>query len=259
VFDIYQWSEPKIIVFVLVFLRCVAFLIAYPIFGSPQVPVHLKVLLPLMLAFIIFPVIWLGNPPMVQFHDAIIWMAIKEMLIGILLGSVVRMIFLAVNIGGEIVSAAMGLSAGQIFNPTLGAQSTVIEQFQFTIGTMIFLGINGHHFLLAGIVDSFTLIPLNFDGFHLEGVKMAALLGQQILTIGLKMGAPVMISIFLIQVGMGIIGRVVPQINVLVTSLHLTILIGLLVMMISVPMYYNQVSHLQDIMADSLMKIMKEF
>lgn len=258
-FEIYQWSEPKVIVFVLVFLRCLAFLVAYPIFGSPQVPAHLKVLLPMMLAFIIFPIIWMGHPPQVQFQDAIIWMALKEMLIGLLLGSVVRMMFFAINIAGEIASAALGLSAGQIFNPTLGVQSTVVEQFQFTIGTMIFLSINGHHFLLSGIVDSFGLIPLNFDGFHLEGVKTAALLGQQILTIGLKMGAPVMISIFLIQVGMGIIGRVVPQINVLVTSLHLTIMIGLLVIMVSVPMFYNQVNYLQDIMAESLMKVMKEF
>lgn len=258
-FDIYQWSEPKIIIFMLVFIRCLTFLLSYPVFGNPQVPTHLKVLLPLMLAFIIFPVIWLGKHPEISFHDAIIWMAIKESLIGLLLGSVVRMLFFAINIGGQIISGAMGLSAAQMFNPTLGTQSTVMEQLQFTIGTIIFLSINGHHFLLTGIVESFNLIPLNFDGFHLEGVKTAAYLGQEILTLGLKMGAPVLISIFLIQIGMGIIGRVVPQINVMVTSLHLTILIGLLVMMISVPMFFDQVSQLHNIMAESLFKIMKEF
>jgi flagellar biosynthetic protein FliR len=259
VFDIYQWSEPKIIIFMLVFIRCLTFLISYPIFGSPQVPTHLKVLLPLMLAFIIFPVVWVSFHPQISFNDAIIWMALKESLVGLLLGSVVRMLFFAVSIGGQIISAALGLSAAQMFNPMMGSQSTVVEQFQFTIGTIIFLSINGHHFLLSGIVESFNLIPLNFDGFHLEGVKTAAYLGQEILTIGLKMGAPVMISIFLIQVGMGIIGRVVPQINVLVTSLHLTILIGLLVMIVTVPMFFNQMNHLQDFMADSLFKIMKEF
>jgi flagellar biosynthetic protein FliR len=258
-FDIYQWSEPKIIIFILVFIRCVSFMLSYPVFSSPQIPMHVKILLPLMLAFIIFPVIWLNKHPQVTFQDAILWMAIKESLIGLLLGSVVRMIFFAVNIAGQIISASLGLSAAQVFNPTLGGQSTVLEQFQFTIGTIIFLSINGHHFLLSGIVESFTLIPLNFDGFNLLGVKSAAYLGQEILTIGLKMAAPVMISIFLIQVGMGIIGRAVPQINVLVTSLHLTILIGLFVMMVSVPMFFNQINHLQDVMADSLFKIMKEF
>jgi flagellar biosynthetic protein FliR len=212
-----------------------------------------------MLAFILFPVIWLNKHPVVTFQDAIIWMAIKESLIGLLLGSVVRMLFFAVNISGQIISAALGLSAAQMFNPTLGTQSTILEQFQFTIGIIIFLTINGHHLLLTGIVESFNLIPLNFDGFNLLGVKSAAYLGQEILTLGLKMGAPVMISIFLIQVGMGIIGRVVPQINVLVTSLHLTILIGLIVMMVSVPIFYEQINQLQNIMAYSLFKIMKEF
>ncbi len=258
-FDIYQWSEPKIIIFILVFLRTFAFLISYPVFGSPQIPVHVKVLLPLVISFTVFPSIWTNNTIEISFNDAILWFAFKEVILGLFFGTVAKMIFFSLNIAGQIISAAMGLSAAQFFNPYLGSQSTVIEQFQFMIGSLFFLVINGHHLMLTGMIESFQIIPLTFDTLNIAGVKSAALIGQEILVIGLKMSAPVLISILLTQVGMGIIGRVVPQINVLVTSLHLTILLGIFVIFMSAPMFLNQVSGLKEYVADSVIKIMKEF
>lgn len=258
-FEIYQWSEPKIIIFILVFIRCFSFLIAYPIFSAPQIPTHVKVLLPLLLAFTVFPTIWLNNSLEITFHDAILWLAFKEVFLGLFFGSIVKMLFFSLNIAGQVISASMGLSAAQFFNPYLGSQSTVLEQFEFMMGSLFFLVINGHHILLTGMVESFHLIPLSFDSMTFESVKSAALMGQTILTLGIKMSAPVMVAILLTQVGMGIIGRVVPQINVLVTSLHLTILIGIFVIFISAPYFLNQVSGLKDFVADSLIRMMKEF
>lgn len=255
--SLYQFSEIEILGFILVFLRISSFIMAMPVLGTANVPAQVKVLFSLVMSFILFPTVLAKQLPTGLMDEGMIFLAIKEVTLGLMLGYLCRMFFLAVSTAGHIVSVTMGLSAAQLFNPTLGEQGSAVEQFYFTLAMLVFLAFNGHHLLISGLAQSFEVLPLSFDGFKMEGVKIAAELGQEILVIGLKISAPVLVAIFITNLSMGIIGRAVPQINVLVTSLHLTILVGLVVVMISLPLFVRELNGLQEDMAGRLFDVMK--
>lgn len=257
--SVYNWSEAELLLFVLGFIRITALMTAFPIFGAPTVPNSTKVLLSLVLAVVLFPSVKQANQLFQHGLDSgFMWLAFREALVGVILGSIARLYFLSINIAGEMMSQSLGLSSAQIFNPMLGTQSNVLEQFQVTLAMLLFLSFNGHHILLTAMNQSFHVIPLSFDMIRFEGVKSAAVMGSQILVLGLKLSAPVVVALFLSQVAMGVVGRVVPQINVLVTSLHLSIIIGLFVIFVTLPFFLDGVHEMENEMGEHLFRIMKE-
>lgn len=262
--SIYQWSEVELLLFCLTFIRITALTTSFPIFGIQNIPNSTKVLLSLVIAIVLFPTIKVQQNQFVNdfssygFGTGFLWLAFRESIIGILLGSIARLYFMSINVAGQITSTSLGLSTAQIFNPMMGSQSNVVEQLQFTLAMMLFLSFNGHHFLLIAMNESFKLVPMSFDMIKWEGVKSAAIMGTEILTLGLKLCIPIVVALFISQVSMGIIGRVVPQINVLVTSLHLTIVIGLFVIFMTLPFFLEGVHEVEREMGLTLFKIMKE-
>ncbi|MEY4615651.1 MAG: flagellar biosynthetic protein FliR [Pseudomonadota bacterium] len=257
--SVYQWSEIEMLLFILAFLRITALITSFPIFGVQSVPNSTKVLLSLILATVMFPSVKTINSGFLHdLNSGFLWLAAREVMIGLILGSIARFYFMAINIAGQITSNAMGLSAAQMFNPLMGTQSNILEQFQVTLAMLLFLGFNGHHLLLMAMHESFRLIPMSFDMIKWEGVKTVAAMGSDILVLGLKISAPVLVAMFLTQVAMGVIGRVVPQINVLVTSLHLSIIIGLFVIFVTLPFFLEGVHEMEKEMGENLFRIMKE-
>jgi flagellar biosynthetic protein FliR len=257
--SIYQWSETEILLFVLTFLRITALISSFPIFGIQSVPNSTKVLLSLVMGIVLFPSVKVNNANFAgDLNSGIMWLAFREVLIGIILGSIARLYFMSINVAGQIMSTSLGLSAAQMFNPMEGTQSNTLEQFHVTLAMLLFLGFDGHHILLTAINESFRVLPMSFDMLKLEGVKSAAVMGSDILSLGLRISAPIVVALFLTQVSMGVIGRVVPQINVLVTSLHLTIIIGLFVIFVTLPYFLEGVHEMEREMGEHLFRIMKE-
>lgn len=254
----YQWSEQEILLFVLSFLRITALLTSFPVFGITSVPNHAKVLLSLVLGICLFPSIQVINRNFVgDLSHGFMWLALREVLIGVIIGSIARLYFMSINVAGQIMSNSIGLTAAQMFNPMLGTQSNTLEQFQVTLAMLLFLGFNGHHILLTAINESFRVLPMSFDMLRWEGVKTVAVMGSDILSLGLRISAPIVVALFLTQVTMGVIGRVVPQINVLVTSLHLSIIVGLFVIFVTLPFFLEGVREMEKEMGEHLFEIMK--
>ncbi|PIS10056.1 MAG: flagellar biosynthetic protein FliR [Bdellovibrio sp. CG10_big_fil_rev_8_21_14_0_10_47_8] len=254
---LYQFPEGQIIAFALVFLRIMAFVVAWPVFGTSNFPVHVKVLLALVLAMIQFPVTTFENTQLIQINDQIIFMSVRELCLGLALGFLMRMYFFAVSIAGEIMSVTMGLGAAQLYNPAMGSQSNVLEQFEVMLATLFFLVMNGHHLFLGGLAESFHLVPVAAIGLKTEAFASITPMIQSIFLIGLKISAPVLVSIFLAQIAMGIIGRAVPQINVLVTSFPVTVLLGLAVLIVTTPLFVGEMDGLTNVMAARFFQFMK--
>jgi len=256
--SIYQWSEIEILLFILTFIRITALIASFPIFGLQGIPNSTKVLLSLMIGIVLFPSVKMINSHFGGgLNTGFLWLGFREAMIGLILGSVARLYFMSINVAGQIMSNSLGLSSAQVFNPMLGSQSNTLEQFQVTFAMLLFLGFNGHHILLTAINESFKVIPMSFDMIKWEGVKTAAAMGSDILSLGLRLSAPVLVALFLTQVSMGVIGRVVPQINVLVTSLHLTIIIGLFVIFMTLPFFLEGIHEMERQMGEYLFRIMK--
>lgn len=255
--NLYQFPEGQIIAFALVLLRIIAFFVAWPVFGTATVPVSVKILLSIAVAMMMYPTLHFQNAEVIKISEDIILFAAREVALGLTLGFMMRMFFFAISIAGEIISVSIGISSAQLFNPTMGGSSSAVEQFQLILATLFFLGINGHHLFLMGLSSSFELLPVTAVGLKYQAFSGLAVLVESTFLIGLKMAAPVMIAILLTNMTMGVLGRAVPQINVLVTSLPVTIMVGGAVMFISLPLLILEMNGLLDHMSAQLMQIMK--
>jgi flagellar biosynthetic protein FliR len=160
---------------------------------------------------------------------------------------------------GQIMSVSLGISSAQLFNPAMGESSTAFDQLYVTLASLFFLSVNGHHLLIAGLVDSFRIIGLQSTSINLLGFGDFGSTVQRIMVIGVKMSAPLMVTILFMNIAIAVIGRAVPQINILITSLPINILVGLLVTIISLPLLIWQMNDLLDITSTELFRLIKSF
>ena len=224
--SIYQLNDIEIMAFFLTLVRISAFVVSWPVFGGSGIPNSVKVLFSLIVTLVVFPVIDRSQVQLDIGSASLIVLILKETAIGLIFGYLSRMFFFALNVAGDIISTSMGLSQAQVFNPAMGARSTAIEQVLIMLASLLFLAINGHHLFLSGLIDTFRVLPMNNELISMSAFKNIGHLAQEIIAIGVQISMPVMLSILFVNVAMGIIGRAVPQINVLITSLPVNILVG---------------------------------
>lgn len=252
-----MFNETEILAFALVLLRVSAFIVSWPVFSVYNVPNQLKILFAVVLSMVLMPVISRSGLSAHELDNDIVWLAGKEVATGLILGFMTRLLFFAISVGGNLVATSTGMANGQIFNPALGSQSTPVEQFYMTLGTLLFLALNGHHIFLTGLVESFRAIPLSMHGIDLAVLNDSGLVLQRVTEAGIKISAPVMVAIFFMNVAMGILGRAVPQVNILITSMNVNFLAGLLVMIVAIPALLLELDHQMIEFAEMLFKFMK--
>lgn len=238
-----RFDEAEILSFALVLLRVSAFTVSWPVFSVYNVPNTAKILFSVLLSMLMFPVIDRSGLTAQGLGQDIAWLAASEVLTGLCLGFLTRLFFFAVSSGANLIATSAGLANAQLFNPTVGASTTTVENFYGVIGTLLFLALNGHHIFLEGLAESFQAIPLGPAGIDIAVFKDSGQLIQAVVEAGIKMSAPVLVAIFVMNVAMGIIGRAVPQINVLVTSMPVNFMTAIVVMLISIPALVLQLDH----------------
>ncbi len=257
--NLFNFNEYEIIAFFLVLLRISAFIVSWPVFGSVNVPGPVKILLALIVTILIFPVItFQATLPELESLEMISF-ALKEVFTGLVMGYLCRLFFFVVSMAGNIISLTMGLSQGQLYNPALNATGNSVEQFYVILGTLFFLAINGHHYMLVGLQKSFEFIPVATAFGKVEIFANFGMVVNQLFEFGVRMAGPVLVTILFANIAMGIIGRAVPQINVLITALPANILVGLLVLIISIPLLIAQMGELVELMAEHLFAFIKEY
>lgn len=237
--NLLQINQFQILAFALVFFRCLGFFLSWPIFSGANVPAPLKALFSLLVGFICFTVVEPASYPKVTQYQTLLALGVKELLLGFTMGFLTTLVFHAVAIAGELISMAMGLSAAQIFNPSMNMQQSSVNQLYYFLAAFLFLALRGHHYFLIGLSESFQLVPLNVLLPRLSTLGEFTLLGQKILQVALYLSAPVLVSILLVNFSLGIMGRAVPQINVLITSLPINALLGLGMLIVILPFFVD--------------------
>ncbi len=238
--DILNYTLDNFERFLFVFLRVMGILTIAPIFGHRSVISQVKVGLALMIAVALFPIV----PPTLQPHPHLLLLVIalvKELLMGMLLGFVALLVFIGVQFAGEMVGLDIGFGVANLIDPLSSAQVSLVGEFQSLLAMVIFLLVNGHHTLLRGVAASFDLVPLG-------GVRMPDLLGQNLIAmtgrvfvIAIQLAAPVSATLFLTTLALGIVARTVPQMNVFVVGFPLKIIVGVAMLMFTIPMFYAAV------------------
>lgn len=245
------FNQTEILAFALVLLRVSAFTFVWPIFSVYNVPGYVKILLALLIAVVIFPVVNRTGLSEEKLNYFIVSLAVKEVLTGLCLGFMTRLFFFAISVGGNLIATSSGMANGQLFNPALGATTTTIEQFYAALATLLFLSLNGHHFFLTGLAQSFDAIPLALDGTEIASplsvmvgkFKHSGEIMQSVVEAGIKISAPVLVTMFILNVVMGIISRAVPQVNVLMTSMPVNFMTAILIMMLAIPALILELNH----------------
>lgn len=257
--SLFDFNEYEMLAFFLVLIRISAFIVSWPVFDAPSVPAPVKILFALVISIMVFPTINYDGLPVDLLENRIVLLGIKEAFIGLSFGFLAKMFFFAIRIAGEIISVSMGLSSSQLFNPAMGGQMTTVENFKVIVASLFFLAINGHHLLLSGLVDTFRLLPLNLELINLDHLNAVGKFVSEIMIVGVKIASPVLISIFFVNMAMAIIGRTVPQINVLVTSLPVNIMVGFIIMFVSVPLLVWQMHDLLQLTTERLFALVKTY
>lgn len=257
--NLLQIDQFQIMAFVLVFFRCLGFFLSWPLFSGSQVPSPIKVLTSLLIAMVMFSIIDPGSYPKVVQYQTLIGLGAKELLLGFTMGFLCNFIFQTVAIAGELISMAMGLSSAQIFNPSMNMQQSSVNQLYFFLAAFLFLSIRGHHYFIQGLAQSFEMVPLSVLMPRFSSFGEFALLGQRILEVALLLSAPVLVSILLVNFSLGIMGRAVPQINVLITSLPINALMGMAMLIVMLPFFVDSLKNEIVSFSDILFGFLKVF
>ncbi|OFZ30482.1 MAG: flagellar biosynthetic protein FliR [Bdellovibrionales bacterium RIFCSPHIGHO2_01_FULL_40_29] len=257
--NISQLNEIQVLAFGLILLRMTAFVMSSAIFSSPTISVAVKVLFSVVLTILVFKPVATNMviARLSENESQLILMAGTELLIGLVLGFFTRIFFFALSMAGEIVSVSTGLGQAQLFNPMLGSMGNAMEQFYVTVGTLLFFALNGHHMMIQGLVQSFTTSELAMAQFNIQSFAEVVMRTQEFFILGIKISAPILISMIIVQVGIALLSRAVPQINVLVTSVSIATLLGFGIIFISLPLLVMEMSGLLDLTAVEFFKFMK--
>lgn len=224
---------PQFQAFLVLVSRIGGLLAALPVFSGRTIPIKVKLGLVLTLSLMLAPSIPM---PTVSLDPVLLAGGmLSEITIGVTIGLAVRLMFGALEVAGELLGIQMGFGAVHLFDPTTSHQTPMIAQFFTMLASLIFLSLNAHLFAMATIIHSYEAIPA--FGAHLSSHlgEEILLLSQRMFTIGLKLSAPVLITILLINVLMALLGRAVPQVQVFVLSFPITIAGGLLVLSLGMP------------------------
>ena len=206
-----------------------------PIFKSKSIPVLFKVGLALAASIILFPLLDLKVFPVLTNLGNFAVGAIGEILLGITIGMAVNLIFVGLQMAGQISGYQMGMALARVMDPSAGQQVPLLAQFFQLFAFLIFLSINAHHWFLMALADSFQLVPP--FGFKISGslVEQLMHIAGNMFVIAIKVGAPVIAALLLTSIAFGLIARTVPQMNVLFVAMPLKIIIGLLFIGFSLP------------------------
>ncbi len=224
--DFYAYLAQYAEVFALVLVRVAAFVGFLPIFGSRMVPFSVKAATSLILALILTPLA-LSKAQAPERVFEFFSVAISEALLGLSLAFFVRLIFAGIQFGGQLLGFQMGFGVANVLDPATGVQAPVLSQLAYLVALLLFLFFDMHHFFLLGLGESLKTLPVGTLSLKGRLFEFLALKGEVIFRLGLKVLAPALAILLLIQIALGIVSRFVPQINVMIVSFPLTIGVGL--------------------------------
>lgn len=227
----------ELVILFLIFARVVAIVALLPIFGNVNIPPPARVGLALFLTFILFPSLKQSNVPVPEAVFPLLLLFAKEIAIGMTIGFTAVLIFIGVQHGGTIVGMQMGFGIVNVIDPQTQEQTSIIGQVQQLLALLIFLVIDGHHFFIRALCQSFEEIPIFAGKFSPNIVMKLIAMSGEIFEVAIKIGAPVIVALLLTSVGLGILARTVPQMNIFIVSFPLKIGVGMLVLTASLPLF----------------------
>lgn len=231
--------SEKLGLFLIIFARVSGIFSLSPFFGSKNIPAYIKIGLALFIALILLPVI-ITKPPAIAVPQELfpyIGLIITEFIIGLIMGFASYLVFAAVQMAGGLIDAQIGFSIVSVLDPQSGMQLPLLGTFKYMLAMLLFLGINGHHVVLAALSESFQRVPIGSSISHESVVAQVTDMFAASFAFAFKIALPAIVTLFLLDVAFGIMARTVPQMNVFMVGMPAKIIVGLFMLAIALPVY----------------------
>jgi len=225
----------KFLIGLLIFFRVSGFLFTAPMFQQSVIIPHIKIMLGILLTLILTSTFW-DDQPKIDMH---LWLltilAFKEIMIGIAIGFSAQLVFFAARFAGGLIDFDMGFHTSMLFDPA-SATPTLIGELKELVVLMVFLVINGHHYLIEALFISMRAVPINTFAVTESTVKLLAEFSTSIFIIAIKIAAPVLLALFITNLALALLARIAPQTNIFVLSFQVKVAVGLVLLFITAPM-----------------------
>jgi flagellar biosynthetic protein FliR len=229
-------------------LRMSALMLFAPVFSLPALTTRLRVLLALALSVMVYPMFdWPRIDPLSA--RGLLEIA-NQITIGLMMGLILQVAIAAVVVAGQAISNSMGLSMAMMIDPNLGNVPTV-AQFLIVLATLVFVGLGGHGLLLAMLVESFSSLPVGTFVIVEQSWRQVLAWSSMMFLGAVLIALPVMVTLLFINIGIGVITRAAPSLNIFAVGLPATIVMGFVVLIMSMA---NIGSRLQWLWTQSLVQ-----
>ena len=229
--QVLEWITPLL----WPFLRVLALFGSLPVFAQRGVPARVRVALAFLIAFCAQAT--LPTMPVIPLDSSIALLAVvQQLLIGLSLGFAVRIVFSAVEFAGELIGLQMGLNFAGFFNPMTGGEATATSRFFGISVSWLFIVTGGHLMLIAAVVQSFDAFPVGPDPFAFLRAVQPQVWGAEVFRLGLWIALPMIAMLLFVNLVLGIISRVAQQMSIFSIGFPITVSLGLIGMLLTLPM-----------------------
>ncbi|MCX7795024.1 MAG: flagellar biosynthetic protein FliR [bacterium] len=243
--------------FLLIFLRIFAIISVFQPFSIRTIPTSIRLLLTIAMSFILLQLYSLKELPDM---NMLLALGIKEIIVGLIIGFLANIIFYMLQMVGQIIDFQVGLSLANIINPAFDIQVSPVGDLLFVLGMFIFLASGGYLQVIEAFGYSFNIVPLGIVNLsnYIFG-EAFKLLGNFTLQVALRFSAPIISTILLVDIIIGIIARTVPQINIFIIGLPLKTGLAFLALIIIVGIIPDLINRELPYLIRELVFIMKGF
>ncbi len=223
--------------FLMVLGRLSGLFISAPIFASKQLPGRMKILIIILLAGVMSSFVPVKFAVSLDTPAYFIAAFVLEIFIGYCMGFIAFVVFAAIQLAGQLMDMQMGFSMVNVLDPQSGTQIPLMGNFCYLLALLIYLVLNGHHYLLNAIVKSYQIIPVMGANLGTDFMDLMAHVTIYMFVIAVQISAPIVVALMITNVAMGFIARTVPQMNVFIVGMPLNIMVGLAALFVLLPIY----------------------
>lgn len=228
-----QFLVSGVFAFMVIFVRFGTAMIIMPGIGDSFVPGNIRLYVALGFSLALTPVLQQMVPSPMPAFGTMVSLLVVEFITGLFIGTIARILMMALDTAGMLISMASGISNAQVFNPTLAVQGSIFGAFFSVMGVTLLFVTNLHHLLLYGLVESYELFPI---GGILDTGSMAELMARAVsasFMTAFQIATPFIVISLLLYIGMGVLSRLMPQIQVFMIAIPVQILLALITLAIT--------------------------
>lgn len=254
--QLFNLISTRIVLFLLILVRMSGLFIMSPVFGRKSFPNIFKVGLCFFISVILVEVL----PNTDLKIDSLLQLCVictKEFLVGLILGYITYLFFMTVYMAGQLIDMQIGFGMAELYDSQQYFQAPLLGNLFSIIELLLFFMIDGQDVLIQLMCQTYSLIPVGKITFKAASVPQVFEIFKLSFSLSIRIAIPVIIACLMAEIGIGILGKTVPQMNIFVVGFPVKIFLGLLVIMLLIPGFVSYYKSVLYTMFESFMKVVK--